>query len=610
MNSTYTVPAEPERIPPSDRQTLISIVEAPGRKGLRDLLYRGNALRNWINEDKSRINDETRLEFFALNVMGNESMQEGEQGLPGYFQPSMQMDGMESPGRDVPSSEALAYWEHRSQTSKLPQLRARYTDLVIDFSERITGKAPHNELRQRYIRAVLDAAAEADVDSWYATHVLLRRALVHAHALKRKAPWAELAAAVLHVDCVAEAKRSHLPTFSLELLRHRYIKIDKDTRQALLQKFEVALAISHEPKKSNFFKAERALEALLAHFRSDDQRLQRLAFVRQFETYTDHHEAQDSGLRADKQWERVMEAFEKEGNFAGVNRALAHRRRIKPRARADMRSIPIEFELNREPIEKWLEAVTAGEPVEQLMKFACSHAPPGSGFDSFREGMQGDLRFEDMVTVTKMDSTGRPVTSGVGIEQDEDTRLLQATAQFIQISPLIHLHMERLQTLEWFNANTLASFILGGTHVELDQPSWEAIQLYFHGFYLPFVLCAIPRLERMIRLEAERLGAPTTRKNKTGGIDHRLLNELLTLDELEATFHPQFLLYLRALLTEKHGLNLRNDLLHGITPAPTATSADYEATAHRILHALCAVGYYIQVARLKDGKTAEEDKAA
>jgi len=579
---------------------IVKIIEASPTKKHRDIYARADALGEWIQEDKSRFNiPEVQFEYFALAVMGNEHNREKDEGWPGYFQPSMRMQGKENPGYGLATPDALVYWERRSENCEIPQLRARYADLVIDFSQRLSDKGAHNDIRKRYITGVLEIATDTTKNNWHETQTLLRRALYHAKKLKDTTIWKSLAEAIIHVDQIMEIDQGHLPSFSLKLLSDKNIELDAADQETILQKFESALEPPKEGEKPDFWKAHSALKYLVEFYKANEHRAKRIELIGKLEAYTEQYEDKNSGMRADSQWEIVQDAYSYEGDGAGINRALAHRKRIEPLAAADLNPIRFEFKIEKEKFEKIIDVLCKGEPPEQLVRFCDYHALPHPAFESFRDAKRKNLTLIDVATNIKMDEKGRPVTKSIGSELDDETKMIEDIAEFIRLDPItISMHLDRLRKEEWFNANTVISFLFGNKLIERDDLLIEAIQFFFQDVHSAFLHIAIPRIERLIRDECERLGAPTTRQNKTGGIDHRLLNELLQRDELKTTFDQQFLLYLRTLLTEKHGLNFRNDLLHGITSS-ASTSKSLAQISRRVFQSLCAIALHLQVARDK-----------
>ena len=577
----------------------LQLIEADTLDTTHGLYSRSDALSKWLHEDHTRYTEDTFSEYFGLAVMGNESIKKGDNGWPGYFQPFLRMEGKECPGYGLAKVSSLRYWDKRSRETSQPLLRARYSDLIIDFSQALTGKGAHNEVRKRYINAVLELASTTTVDNWHQTQTLLRRALRHAGPLHDNSVWVSLGEAVLNVDEIMEADMGHLPTFSLKLLSNKKISLDEQTEQKILAKFKAALDLPQVGDTADFWRAHKALKCLAEHYKASTHRDTRLALIKKLEDFTVVHEDQSSGFRADHQWEIIESAYKQENDTDGVNRALAHRRRLQPKGLAEMKVHSFEIQFDRDAINAVVDRLCQGEPIDWLMSFADFHGLPNEYFDAYQSAKEKESSFLDIVSTVSLDEEGRTVSRYTAKDLDSTLKTIQDLAEFMQVHPLMFsFNIQRLRAQDWFNAEEVDQFLFKSNLIKVDKIIIEALNLYFKRYFSAFAHMAIPRIERMIRDECARLGAPTTRPNKVGGTDHRLLNELLDQPELLNTFDRQFVLYLRCLFIEKLGVNLRNDLLHGITPSET-TSASIEPYAHRVFHALCAVALYIQLAREK-----------
>lgn len=586
---------------------LVRLIEGIPDHTPRRHLRRANAIRDWLKKSGSEKDlTQARYEYFALSVIGKKWPNANEGDWPGYFQPFIQMGGSENPGYNLVDKLAVPYWCKRMKETSQASLRARYADLIIDQAVRLTGTGAHNDVRQVYIEAVLQLAEVATSEDWYETQQLLARALHHARALRDSEIFKRLGQAVLNVDRIPNGEASYLPRHSLEILRHKHVPIEPADKERVINVFEAALEHPRGSRLCDFAKAHEALRCLLHHYKSDKDRTKRLELVGRIENFTEHCEDRDSGMRADWQWQFVQDAYSSEGHTDGVNRALAHRNRIASRAAAELKPLRLEGTIDRELVEQWLNQMCLGEPCEVLASFCDFHAPPKGGYTDFKAITNAENSILDFATEVQMDGLGRPITRTLASELDDESREIRRLREFIQMNSLLFiLHVDRLKSYDWLDAQLVCNFIFGTGLIERDELLIEAVQFYFQKVHSAFLHVAIPRIERLIRCEAERLGTPTTRPNKTGGIDHRLLNELLMERALESTFDSLFLLYLRTLLTEKLGLNLRNDLLHGITSSQASSDSPAQIS-DRVFHALCAVAFFIQVA----GSAASEEKPA
>ena len=112
---------------------------------------------------------------------------------------------------------------------------------------------------------------------------------------------------------------------------------------------------------------------------------------------------------------------------------------------------------------------------------------------------------------------------------------------------------------------------------------------FYDSPYLVAIHLLIPQLEEAIRNTLEIGNIPTLKPNKSGkGFQLRILDEMLRDPIAVQLLTDDFANYLRILLTDNRGWNLRNDICHGIA-SPDLFN---KITADRIIHALLCFGVF------------------
>jgi hypothetical protein len=92
----------------------------------------------------------------------------------------------------------------------------------------------------------------------------------------------------------------------------------------------------------------------------------------------------------------------------------------------------------------------------------------------------------------------------------------------------------------------------------------------------------VPQVEAALRQLALLIGAPIYAPRRGGGFHVRLLDDLLRDAKLVEVLSEDVTGYLRMLLTDARGWNVRNDVCHGLAPAGMLTPP----VADRVMHAL------------------------
>ncbi len=110
----------------------------------------------------------------------------------------------------------------------------------------------------------------------------------------------------------------------------------------------------------------------------------------------------------------------------------------------------------------------------------------------------------------------------------------------------------------------------------------KGIEAYLKGDYVVALHILIPQIEALIRNLSEKVGAPVLKPSRSGGFFYRTLDDLLRDEQIVKVLGEDMSLYLRVLLTDPRGWNLRNEMCHGIS-GPERFN---QISADRILHVL------------------------
>ena len=183
---------------------------------------------------------------------------------------------VESPSITKVTPEMLSYWERRAQEVKNVVLKARYADLVWDFSKHVTGTASH--INNAYIvidSTILMASKQSHT---YAVHVItkLERALSLAISINDNSRISRVAQTILDFeDVIAEDSKRGLWGFSYDLLwNNRKVNLNEEQRSKILSDLESHLQrvskISQDSTPDPWA-AENAALRLASHYRKENR---------------------------------------------------------------------------------------------------------------------------------------------------------------------------------------------------------------------------------------------------------------------------------------------------------------------------------------------------
>jgi hypothetical protein len=174
------------------------------------------------------------------------------------------------------------------------------------------------------------------------------------------------------------------------------------------------------------------------------------------------------------------------------------------------------------------------------------------------------------------------------IEADLEGHVISRILEMIEFQALfLHAVLEEARVKGLITFETVMDFLAKSAVLEPSRkPIIErAVSYYFDGDYIGFIHVIVPQIEQGIRRIVYIKGG-SIEVVKDGVYNYRLLDGLLADDIVNEFLGGDMQTYLRVLLTDKRGMNVRNDGLHGLLPI----EAFNKAVADRVLHALLVFG--------------------
>lgn len=194
-----------------------------------------------------------------------------------------------------------------------------------------------------------------------------------------------------------------------------------------------------------------------------------------------------------------------------------------------------------------------------------------------------------MFTTTYVDHAGRAVAEIA--PDDAEGKLFRQVYQDIQFrSTFLELGLNRLFEAHCIGPDELFARVI-------ESPLWHeqrhailrrGIQAYFAGDPIVAVHILVTEIESAIRILAAGLGLTLQKQNGMGGFDVKNLGNFLDDETVAAFFTEDIVVYLRVVLTDRRGWNLRNNTCHGILFATDFTQAASQRLLYVVL-LLCAV---------------------
>ena len=256
---------------------------------------------------------------------------------------------------------------------------------------------------------------------------------------------------------------------------------------------------------------------------------------------------------------------------------------IGPRVVDELKSFSTTVEVPKEKLDHETDLILAGTWSEAHPKLVVYFTPDLSQLQERRKQMAEVAPLSTMLTKTLLDNEGRPVGHAPGV-RDAEASLSPDIYQDIAFSApfLRYVINESIQrnilTLDVVMSEIRQSLLCSQHAAILER----GLEFYFDGDALASMHILIPQIETAVRNLARLVGDSTVKQNRDGGLDHRPLDALLRGARVGNALTEDNVTYLRALLTDRKGANLRNRICHGLM-----SEHDFQfAHADRLLHAL------------------------
>jgi hypothetical protein len=514
-----------------------------------------------------------------------------------YFVPGATFERNDGTQAYIPDAadmdaDAVAHWVARAEAAKHPALRARYADLVWELASRVTGAKPDIRFARMAVDAYLETVVRELTDSEHQTWRFAVRALELSISISDEARLqaAKTTLFAIHRPPRPDGKRGMWWLLDEALADNKGARLTREERAEIIDGVEAVLrSASNIEEASSFdpFATQDAADRLARHYarlkRPDD-------VVRVVRTAGDAFEKvaeQAEPLLATTWLQDVYRRYRQAGLNADAARVEAAIRARAQAVRDSAKRIEIPLHIKPEEVQKWLQAITDGDSAAVLRRL----------------GGHFLLRADDVEAQTKKAMEIAPITAilpidiggGDGfsvarigsVEDDLDGRTIHqgATALGFQggwLASAIDRTRERLGLLpEHVLAFLASSPMLAETDAALLK---EGIEAYFAGDQVKAIHLLVPQLENILRAFLRALGAPTMRSDpNVGGFQAIGMGEILSSPAFKERFDKNVRFHFRALYADRRGINLRNNLAHGLIAHEQLTRPLSDWVIHSLL---------------------------
>ncbi len=542
---------------------------------IKDILKKGEK----YEPTKEDIAEQMAFDFMADCLNDNS-------GWETYHGPMSVMSNKDGQMVEYPSikqinQEMLEYWAKRAKESKNPVLSSRYADLVVDFSSKVLSKSADVDLFQIVIDSNI-AICEKSLTDPLDCKTKIKRALILAIQTSDQARISKAKDTIIKLENdIAIDDKPGLWGFAFKWLIldfSRKVILEDTEKNELISEIEERL--KRGEKNPRF--AENAVSLLAEYYarERDEKNLMRVLGVLENSLKTNTRMNSDALLKTHA-YEQIHEIYRKYANrFPEAEKA--NKRLSQEIGQLDLdwskslKKISVEIKSEKKDIDNYLKGIFGedkNDELEMIMaKIAVSHLPKKDALQKQFDEIYSKSITNLIATQQIFSEDKIPIAKLSTITEDPDNHFKKHALQYVQFSSFfLSLTMDELKkqvtkekVIEYFEK----SVIFENENKEYLK---RAISAYWDNDYLVSSHLFNPLIETGVRELMKITNGVWIDVNELNGYNKLVLSKLLWDKQNIEIFKNTFLksgedliFYFRLVLTEKLGMNLRNDFAHGL----------------------------------------------
>ena len=524
-----------------------------------------------------------RAEYVAFYFWPNDSEEAKKQKR--YYYPMMSGTSKDGQIMDFPDSrhvdqEVIEYWKKRAIEATHPSLICRYADLALDFETRINNGKFDYKIAQKVIDTTI-MICEQSLDDGLGCKQKLERALFISKSINDSTRQKFIQKTIIETeDKFAEDDKPGLWGYGF-----RWLLLDQTQAQLLngkqktklLDDLNNRLARLVNTENPSSWNVECAVVLLARYYEinNDEQKLEYL--LKQLESaYRRNIHANSDGLLIITYLEKMTEVYGHYGQYLfaknAVQRIKDEMSNIGKRAKFDFHKISVDLDIKKEDIDKILDGIFWKNRKNRLEsirnKIVVSFIPRKDKVKEQLNEIAAKHVFVHLGNHSIISEDGFSLAKYGSIEEDFDRHLLSQFSQNLHFqTAFLHLALNELKKMK---KPEQIYKLLAKSAVFRDEDKdylMKVLSDYWNGDYLSCSCLMIPLIEDSIRNIYRLNNLSFISVNTDGGYDVKSLNSLLgegVIKQIYGVLGEHLVFYLRVLLTERIGWNLRNNFAHGI----------------------------------------------
>jgi len=481
----------------------------------------------------------------------------------------------------------IEYWSKRVKEVKNPILKARYANLVWDFSKKVTGKQPDYSIAQIAIDSIIEIAQKGLHK--YKSEVIkkLECALFLALSLNDKNRIERVKKTITdYEDKIAEDDKPGLWGFSFDLLlKNKKIPLTPEQKTKIVNDLEQRLDRLSKSKNHNFWAAENAAFRLADYYNRSNRKEEANRIILKFGKILEMRAESAAAFQAAVWLKKLYSIYLQYGLKKEADRIAIKLRELGPKVDSEMKTISYSVRIPQEKVDKLTKQLIDGDLEKSLIRTANYYIPKKEEVIKQLQELSQKTSLSFLFTREILQDQGHIIATIKPLEEDIDGHVVLQISQNMEISSFfLQETIKALISKFKLDTKTIIDYLYKSPIFEEGRKPFliRGIEAYLNGDFLVAMHLLIPQIEVLIRNLVEKTGGAVLKTSRSGGFQYKTLDELLRDEGLIKVLGEDTALYFRVLFTDPRGWNLRNNLCHGISTLETFNSM----FADRVFHAL------------------------
>ncbi len=464
----------------------------------------------------------------------------------------------------------IEYWSKRAGEVQHPVFKARYADVVWDLTKLATGGKPSIDLARQAIDSYIDCGVKfPNTDT---AEGRLERASELALSVGDKARAESVVATMFRLLDRTEHPASRIAWLFDLLYGHKGVVLTPDREQKLIDGLEAELQrICRSENPVGIVAKEPALR-LAHHYEKRGQHEDVKRVIRAYGEALAKFAAKAEGLVAMHWYQEAYGIFLRFGLKEDAESLQIAGKKKGEEAKRQMVRQSHSFEIPDEEMEAFLEEMTAGDLEATLTRIAVNFCPQLEEIRKQLNDTQKQAKLLSMIPLEKL-GENQVIARAGSIEADPEGRLMFHMADNLKWSAVfLGTALDRTRERYEFSSRTVLPILF---QCPLFDPTRtllleQAIDAYVANDHVKTIHVLAPQIEHCLRRLLAFLGKPTNkhRRSDLGVMIEKSLNDILEAEPaIQDCLGDDATFYLRVLLCDPRGFNVRNDLAHGLMPA-------------------------------------------